>query len=79
LTIPSPNRKDACTYGIKLLGTLNYGRREIQSKVFGGANCISTLYRLLNNWASNPGQVVSHTWQYQVQIEKMLAPMVFSY
>jgi hypothetical protein len=53
LAIPSPNRIDACTYGMKLLGTLNYDRIDIQSKVFDGANCISTLYRLLKNWASN--------------------------
>jgi hypothetical protein len=26
-----------------------------------------------------PGLVVSQTWQYQGQIEKMAVPMVFSY
>ncbi len=33
--------------GRYLLGTLKYDRIDIQSKVFDGANCIPTLYRLL--------------------------------
>jgi hypothetical protein len=53
LAIPRPNRKNGCAYGIKLLGTLKYDRIDIQSKVFDGANCIPTLYRLLKNSANN--------------------------
>jgi hypothetical protein len=30
---------------------MKYHRIDIQSKVFGGANCIPTLYRLLKNSA----------------------------
>jgi len=45
-------RKDACAYGIYLIGTQKYDRIDIQSKVFGGANCIPTLYRLLKNSAN---------------------------
>jgi hypothetical protein len=52
LAIPRPNRKDDCTYGISLLGTLKYDRIDIQSKVFDGANYIPTLYRLLKNCAN---------------------------
>jgi hypothetical protein len=57
---------------------MKYHRKDIKSKVFGGATCIPTLYRLLKNLPTKPGQEVSHTWQYQGQIEKMLEPMVFS-
>jgi len=35
-----------------LLVTLKYDRIDTQSKVFDGANCIPTLYRLLKNCAS---------------------------
>jgi len=52
LAIPRPNRKDACTYGIKQLGTLKYDRIDIQSEIFDGANCIPTQYRLFNNCAN---------------------------
>jgi hypothetical protein len=52
LVIPRPNRKEDCAYCIELLGTLKYDRIDIQSKVFDGANCIPTLYRLLKNYAN---------------------------
>jgi hypothetical protein len=52
LVLPSPNVKDDCTYGVQLLGTLQYDRIDIQSKIFNGANSIPVLYRLLKNYAS---------------------------
>jgi hypothetical protein len=52
LAIPRPNKTDACTYDIQLLGTSKYDRMGIQSKVFDGANCIPALYRLFNNCAN---------------------------
>jgi hypothetical protein len=54
-------------------------RIDIQSKVFGGANCIPTQYRLLKILSTQPGQEASRTWQYQGQIEKMYVPIVFNY
>ena len=62
LVIPRPNRKDYCTYGINLLGTLKYDRIDIQSKVFDGATCIPTLYRLLKIQPRLPEVVLSQTW-----------------
>jgi hypothetical protein len=52
LVIPRPNKKEDCSYCVELLGTLKYDRIDIQSKVFDGANCIPTLYRLLKNYAN---------------------------
>jgi len=52
LVISRPTRKGDCTYGIQLLGTLKDERIDMQSKVFDGATCIPTLYRLLKNCTS---------------------------
>jgi len=51
----------------------------MHSKVFDGANCIPTLYRLLKILPTLPGLVVPQPWQYQGQIKKMTVPMEFSY
>ncbi len=52
LVMQRPNRKSQCTYGIMLLGTLKYDRIDIQSNVFNGAICISTVHKLFLKQAS---------------------------
>jgi len=58
---------------------MKYLSADLLPKVFHGLICIIYLScGSLNIVATLPGLVVSQTWQYQGQIEKMTVPMVFS-
>jgi hypothetical protein len=46
------NNKGDCYYSVQLLDTLKYNRIDLPSKVFDGANCILTLYRLFLKYAN---------------------------
>ena len=79
LVIPRPNRKDACTYGIQLLGTLKYDKIDIQSKAFDGATFIPELYRRLKNCANITRSGSQPLVIPRPKRKKMLVHMVFSY
>jgi len=63
-----------------MMRPMKYLSADLLPKVIHGLICIIYLwYGSLNIGATLPGLVVSQTWQYQRQIEKVTVPMVFSY
>jgi hypothetical protein len=63
-----------------MIRPMKYLSADRLPKVFQGLIAIIYIwYGSLNIVPTIPGLLVSQTWQYQGQIEKMAVPMVFSY